>query len=89
MGPSEVERPRRLNLTKSDFYMPDKLDTRPNDLTSSSLCGGYGTMPGAVTEVHGWDDHHKAIQLVYYLDKLPINLLKNLLIQIHTCLTYW
>ena len=27
MGPSGVERPHRLNLTKSDVEMPDKLDT--------------------------------------------------------------
>ena len=30
LGPSSVERPRGLNLTKSDFEMPDTLITRPN-----------------------------------------------------------
>ena len=32
----------------------------------------------AVPEVHGWDYHQKAIQLVYYLDKLPIDIAQEL-----------
>ena len=44
---SVVERPRRLNLTKSDFEMCDKVDT-----CNISLClhSGYGPMPGDTAE---------------------------------------
>ena len=47
MGPSGVERPRRLNLIKNDFEMPDKLDTSIiSGGGGASLSSGYGTMPG-------------------------------------------
>ena len=51
LGPSGVERPRRLNLTKSDFEMPDKLDIRPSGSDLHHLfSNGYGTMPGDTAE---------------------------------------
>ena len=60
MEPSGVERPRGLDLTKSDFAMPDKLDTSPNGSDLHHLFPGYGTMPGD-TEEEDMPVHHTRI----------------------------